>query len=75
MNFKNSDSLLVENIFLANNGSEVFSTEPTGGANYGSLTASGQTSATGSSIPVQITNPYLVLNYSIAVEGIFPSRN
>lgn len=64
-----------EGAFLANNGSEVFSSEPTGGANYGSLTASGQTSATGSSIPVQITNPYLVLNYSIAVEGIFPSRN
>lgn len=61
--------------FLANNGSEVFSSEPTGGANYGSLSVSGQTSATGSSVPVQITNPYLVLNYSIAVEGIFPSRN
>ena len=61
--------------FLANNGSEVFSSEASAGAYYGPLISSGQTSPTGSNIPVQIANPYLVLNYSIAVEGIFPSRN
>lgn len=69
------DTASPQGAFLANNGSEVFSSAPTGGANYGPLNVTGQTSATGSSVPVQITNPYLVLNYSIAVEGMFPSRN
>ncbi len=61
--------------FLANNGSEVFSSEATSGAFSGSLNVSGQTSPSGSGEPIQIVNPYLVLNYSIAIEGIFPSRN
>lgn len=39
------------------------------------LTVSGNTGITGSSIPLSIENPYLVVNYSIATEGIFPSRN
>lgn len=29
----------------------------------------------GSSTPISTISPYLVLNYSIAIEGIFPSRN
>lgn len=35
----------------------------------------GTTDTTGSGLPFSVMNPYLVLNYSIAVEGIFPSRN
>jgi microcystin-dependent protein len=35
----------------------------------------GNTDITGSSFPFSVVNPYLVINYSIAVEGIFPSRN
>jgi microcystin-dependent protein len=30
---------------------------------------------TGGSIPIDIQNPYLVVNYIIALYGIFPSRN
>ena len=30
---------------------------------------------TGSNIPISIQNPYLGINYIIAVNGIFPSRN
>lgn len=33
------------------------------------------TGPVGNNIPINILNPYLVLNYSIATEGIFPSRN
>jgi microcystin-dependent protein len=33
------------------------------------------TSLTGGSQPTPIINPYLTLNYCIALEGIFPSRN
>lgn len=38
-------------------------------------TTSVQVGITGSSLPFSILNPYLTLNYSIATEGIFPSRN
>jgi len=49
----------------------VFSTTPNG------LMANntGTTSVTGSSIPLNILSPFLVINYCIATEGIFPSRN
>ncbi len=36
---------------------------------------SGTTDITGSNAPIGIMNPYLVMNYSIAIYGIFPSRN
>ncbi|MFM2017860.1 MAG: hypothetical protein RL007_1516 [Bacteroidota bacterium] len=36
---------------------------------------SGTTDVTGSNAPIGIMNPYLVMNYSIAIYGIFPSRN
>ena len=41
----------------------------------GGTVVSGTTDATGSGQPIGIMNPYLTINYSIAVEGIFPSRN
>ncbi len=43
------------------------------------LTSSGgaasQTGVTGGSLPFSIMQPYLTLNYSIAIYGIFPSRD
>jgi microcystin-dependent protein len=36
---------------------------------------SGTTDISGGSQPFSIMNPYLCMNYSIAIEGIFPSRN
>jgi microcystin-dependent protein len=30
---------------------------------------------TGNGLPFSLLNPYLVLNFCIALEGIFPSRN
>jgi microcystin-dependent protein len=41
----------------------------------GGTTVSGTTDITGGSLPLSIMNPYLVMNYSIATQGIFPSRN
>ncbi len=41
----------------------------------GSGGAASQTGITGGSLPFSIMQPYLTLNYSIAVEGIFPSRD
>ncbi|MFJ4248963.1 Microcystin-dependent protein [Pseudomonas helmanticensis] len=38
-------------------------------------TISGTITPTGNGLPMPIMNPYLVLNFSIALNGIFPSRN
>lgn len=69
------DTTSASGAFLANTGSEVFSSVNTPNQNYGSLSVSGTTGLAGSSIPINVMNPYLVLNYSIATEGIFPSRS
>lgn len=60
--------------FLAKGSSDIYSSVATSN-NYGPLTIAGQTGITGSNTPIDITNPYLAINYSIALEGIFPSRN
>lgn len=41
----------------------------------GGTTVTGTTDISGSNIPFSIMNPYLTMNFSIAIEGIFPSRN
>ena len=41
----------------------------------GGTQISGTTDITGGSLPFNIMNPYLTINYSIAIYGIFPSRN
>lgn len=38
-------------------------------------TVTGDISPAGGSTPMGVLNPYLVLNFSIALNGIFPSRN
>lgn len=70
-----SDVAPPEGAFLANRGVEVYSSIATAGKNYGAPTVSGNTGIAGSSLPFGIMTPYLTINYSIAVEGIFPSRN
>lgn len=47
----------------------------TPGVYTGGTEVSGSTDITGSNQPFSLMNPYLVINYSIATEGIFPSRN
>lgn len=61
--------------YIANQGTDIYSSVPTANSFYGAVQVGGNTAVTGSGYPVNITNPYLVLNYSIAIEGIFPSRN
>jgi len=41
----------------------------------GPASVSGTTSVAGGSQPFSIEQPYLTINYSIALQGIFPSRN
>lgn len=47
----------------------------TPGIYTGGIEVSGTTDISGSGLPITVMNPYLVINYSIAVQGIFPSRN
>lgn len=67
------DASSPQGAYLANTGTEVYSS--VSNANYAPLTVSGATASAGGSTPFSIVNPYLVINYSIATEGIFPSRN
>jgi len=52
-------------------------TIPLGGASGGGGGGGGvvTNASTGGSLPTAIMNPFLVLNFSIALVGIFPSRN
>lgn len=44
-------------------------------ASQGATLAPGAVNATGSNLPLSVQDPYLGINYIIAVQGIFPSRN
>ncbi len=58
--------------YLAVTSSETYFSQADGVA--GNLTVSGDTGVTGNNSPVDIMNPYLAMNYSIALQGIFPPR-
>lgn len=48
---------------------------PTPNLYTGGTQISGTTDMVGQALPFPILNPFLCMNFSIAVEGIFPSRN
>lgn len=71
-----ADSNTPESAYLAaNNTTALYSEGPQAGKFLAPASISGNTDITGSGLPIDITNPYLTINYSIAIEGIFPSRN
>jgi microcystin-dependent protein len=51
---------------------QFYHTTPAANQNYGSISA---TQNTGGNLPVNNMMPFLVLNYIIALEGVYPSRN
>jgi microcystin-dependent protein len=53
----------------------VYTASPTPNVFMGRTQITGTSDATGNGMPFSVANPYLVLNYCIATEGIFPSRN
>jgi microcystin-dependent protein len=70
-----ADETSADGNFLTNVTNPIYSGNgATPGIYTGNIQVSGTTDVTGSGVPVSITNPYLVINYSIATEGIFPSR-
>lgn len=50
-------------------------TAPNTPLNIGGGNVAGQTAITGGSQPFSIMQPYLVVNYIIALQGVFPSRS
>jgi microcystin-dependent protein len=52
----------------------IFNTASAGSV-MGVSTCNTVTAPTGGSVPIAILSPYLAMNYIIALEGIFPSRN
>ncbi|MGO4773827.1 phage tail protein [Flavobacterium sp. W22_SRS_FK3] len=72
----NADEASPDGNFPATATSSIYSGNgATTGTYTGGVDISGSTDIAGSGIPIEIMNPYLVINYSIAIQGIFPSRN
>ena len=72
----NADELSPDGNFPATASSAVYSGNgATPNVFTGGTQITGTTDIKGSNAPVSILNPYLAINYSIAIYGIFPSRN
>ena len=72
----NADELSPEGNFPATATDAVYSSNgATPNVYTGGTQITGYTDITGSNIPFSIMNPYLTINFSIALQGIFPSRN
>lgn len=54
---------------------DIYRSNPAGMDTLGGVSISGQTDPSGNNMPVNNMQPFLAVNYCIAVEGIFPSRN
>jgi microcystin-dependent protein len=61
--------------YPATTATAAYADSPTAGIYNAGAKITGTTDISGSGIPFSILNPFLTMNYSIAVEGIFPSRN
>jgi microcystin-dependent protein len=63
------------NGFLANTSNNFYATAGTPGNNLGGVSASGTAAPAGGNQPFSIMQPYVAMNWVIAVQGIFPARN
>ena len=61
--------------YAATTAAAAYSDTPSANVFAAPLAVSGTTDVAGGSQPFSILNPYLCMNYSIALQGIFPSRN
>ncbi len=61
--------------FLTTTGAPFYASSAAGNDHLGGVTAAGTSGISGGSQPFDNRSPYLGLNYIIALQGIFPSRN
>ena len=74
VNTPSNSTVLGQSIGVPNQGS-AFTVNMYGATAPAASLAAASLSAAGSSLPHENKQPYLVLNFVIALEGIFPSRN
>ena len=70
-----SEDSSATNNYIGNAVNDTFGPAASPTASLGAPVVSGATAMAGGSQPFSIMNPYLAINYSIAIFGIFPSRN
>jgi microcystin-dependent protein len=70
-----SEDSSATNNYIGNAVNDTFGPVASPTNSLGAPVVSGTTAPAGGSQPFSILNPYLTINYSIAINGIFPSRN
>jgi microcystin-dependent protein len=70
-----SEDSAAANNYIGNAVNDTFGPTASPTASLGAPVVSGSTALAGGSQPFSVLNPYLTINYSIALQGIFPSRN
>jgi microcystin-dependent protein len=75
VNSANGDTGSPSGAFLSASTANIYAEGPESGKTLGGANISGTTDPAGGNQPISIINPYLVVNYSIAVNGIYPSRS
>jgi microcystin-dependent protein len=70
-----SEDSSATNNYIGNAVNDTFGPAASPTNSLGAPVVSGSTATAGGSQPFSILNPYLTINYSIALQGIFPSRN
>lgn len=70
-----SEDSSATNNYIGNAVNDTFGPAASPTNSLGAPVVSGTTAIAGGSQPFSIMNPYLTINYSIAIYGIFPSRN
>lgn len=70
-----SEDSVATNNYIGNAVNDTFGPVASATDSLASPVVSGNTAPSGGSQPFSIENPYLTVNYSIAIFGIFPSRN
>lgn len=70
-----SEDSSATNNYIGNAVNDTFGPVPSPTSSLAPPVVSGTTSIAGGSQPFSVMNPYLTINYSIALQGIFPSRN
>ena len=70
-----SEDSSATNNYIGNAVNDTFGPAASPTNSLGAPVVSGATAMAGGSQPFSILNPYLAINYSIAIYGIFPSRN
>ncbi len=75
VNTANDDSAAAGNYIGDSSPNDMYGGTPSPTLSTGAPIVGGTTAVAGGSQPFSLLTPYLCMNYSIALQGIFPSRN